>query len=384
MDGAYIALRGYKYQFDKTILEIFANPTLDIKVEQIQDYAYDDYEVQVKYHNTDYDPAAQKAKTKKPILQLIDNYIANPKKKYVLYIYLKGIAPVKKTFKTVADLEIIIGKKTKYTSATLNGFVKTFTVIYADDFEQNYSELIGKIKSNYSKTEEEAEIYYSIISGYILDLVSNNPPSKSLSRVTSKTEIDKLIKTGKKIIFRSSFLEEMGKEKYHKNLHKLYFKVGLNTEPLERVFIIEIPKNPSVSLIKELILLIKSRWSKNKTKATPDADRFCPYIFLNGISGSDLKTIKADLQHDGYIIKDGYDFLDASFNLTSILERPTFVNRIQFKFINGHPELNEFLSGQTRTKEVFQFYSSSPVSGIVETTNINIEIQDLNDIKDII
>lgn len=384
MDGAYIALRGYKYQFDKTILEIFANPTLDIKVEQIQDYAYDDYEVQVKYHNTDYDPAAQKGKTKKPILQLIDNYIANPKKKYVLYIYFKGIAPIKKTFKTVADLEIIIGKKTKYTSAILTGFVKTFTVIYADDFEHNYSELIGKIKSNYSKTEEEAEIYYSIISGYILDLVSNNPPSKSLNRVTSKTEIDKLIKTGKKIIFRSSYLEEMGKEKYHKNLHKLYFKVGLNIEPLERVFIIEIPKNPSVSLIKELILLIKSRWSKNKTKATPDTDRFCPYIFLNGISGSDLKTIKTDLQHDGYIIKDGYDFLNAAFNLNSILERPNFDNRMQFKFINGNHELTEFLSGQTRTKEVFQFYFSSPVLGIIETTNINIQIQDLNDIKDII
>lgn len=277
MDGAYIALRGHKYQFDKTILEIFANPTLDVKVEQIQDYAYDDYEVQVKYHNTNYDPATQKAKTKKPILQLIDNYIVNPRKKYVLYIYLKGIAPSKKNFKTVADLETIIGKKTKYTYAILTGFVKTFTVIYADDFEHNYSELIGKIKFNYSKTEEEAEIYYSIISGYILDLVSNNPPSKSLNRVTSKTEIDKLIKTGKKIIFRSSYLEEMGKEKYHKNLHKLYFKVGLNTEPLERVFIIEIPKNPSVSLVKELILLIKSRWSKNKTKATPDTDRFCPY-----------------------------------------------------------------------------------------------------------
>jgi len=384
MDGAYIALRGYKYQFDKTILEIFANPTSNIIVEQIQDYGYDDYEVQVKYHNTDYDAAAQKAKTKKPILQLIDNYISNPKKKYVLYIYLKGIPPSKKIFKTVADLQVIIGKKSKYTASILTGFIKAFTVIYADDFEHNYSELIGKIKLNYSKTEEEAEIYYSIISGYVLDLVSNNPPSKSANRVTSKTEIDKLIRTGKKIIFRSSYLEEMGKEKYHKNLRKLYFKIGLNVEPLERIFIIEIPQNPNLSLIKELILLIKSKWSKNKIKATPDTDRFCPYIFLNGISNTDLKTIKTHLQQDAYVIKDGYDFLNANFNLASILERPNFVNKIQFKFINSDYELKELLSGQTRTKEVFQFYFSAPVSGVIETTEINIEIKELNDIKDII
>jgi hypothetical protein len=384
MDGAYIALRGYKYQFDKTILEIFVNPASNVKVEQIQDYSYDDYEVQVKYHNTDYDAPAQKAKTKKPILQLIDNYIANPKRKYVLYIYLKGVAPSKKTFKTVDDLEVIIGKKTGYNATVLTGFVKTLTVIYADDFEQNYAELIGQIKSSYSKTLEEAEIYYSIISSYILDLVSNNPPSKVASRVTSKAEIDKLIKTGKKIIFRSSYLEEMGKEKYHKNLRKLYFKTGLNTEPLERVFIIEVPTGSNLSLIKEIILLIKSKWAKNKTKTTPDTDRFCPYILLHNISRTDLKTIKTNLQHDGYVIKDGYDFLNATFNLASILEKPNFNNRIQFKFINGQQELNEFLMGQTKTKEIYQFYFSGPIPGITESTDIKIEIKELNDIKEII
>jgi hypothetical protein len=384
MDGAYVALRGYKYQFDKTILEIFINPTLDVKIEQIQDYSYDDYEVQVKYHNTDYDAAAQKAKTKKPILQLIENYIVDPKKRYVLYIYLKGVTPSKKTFKTVADLEIIIGKKTGYSAAVLTGFVKTFTVIYAHDFEHNYAELIGQIKLNYCKTLEEAEIYYSIISSYILDLVSNNPPSKVANRITSKAEIDKLIKTGKKIIFRSSFLEEMGKEKYHKYLRKLYFKTGLNTEPLERVFIIEIPSDANLHVVKELILLIKSKWAKNKTKTTPDADRFCPYIFLHNISEDDLKTLKSDLQHDGYIIKDGYNFYKATFNLASILTRPDFTNKIQVKFINGNAELTEFLAGQTKTKEIYQFYFTAPVAGITETTEIKIEIKDLNDIKEII
>ena len=65
MDGAYIALRGYKFQFDRSILEMFNNPAKEIEIEQLQDYGYDDYLVQVKYHNTDYTPSQQKQKVKK-------------------------------------------------------------------------------------------------------------------------------------------------------------------------------------------------------------------------------------------------------------------------------------------------------------------------------
>jgi len=71
MDGAYTALSGYKFQFDKTILEIFENPSKSIQIEQVQDYGYDDFVVQVKYHNTDYTLPQQKAKKEKA------NYSAN-------------------------------------------------------------------------------------------------------------------------------------------------------------------------------------------------------------------------------------------------------------------------------------------------------------------
>ena len=97
MDGAYIALRGYKFQFDRTILEIFNNTTKTIEIEQLQDYGYDDYLVQVKYHNTDYTAAQQKQQIKKPLVQLFEQFLKNRKKKFILFIYLKGIPPSKKT-----------------------------------------------------------------------------------------------------------------------------------------------------------------------------------------------------------------------------------------------------------------------------------------------
>ena len=82
MDGAYIALRGYKFQFDRTILEIFNNSTKTIEIEQLQDYGFDDYLVQVKYHNTEYTSAQQKQKIKKPLVQLFEQYLKNKTKKF--------------------------------------------------------------------------------------------------------------------------------------------------------------------------------------------------------------------------------------------------------------------------------------------------------------
>ncbi|MDP2336044.1 MAG: hypothetical protein Q8N05_06275 [Bacteroidota bacterium] len=383
MDGAYIALRGYKFQFDRTILEIFNKPTTQIEIEQLQDYSYDDYLVQVKYHNTDYTPAEQKQKIKKPLVQIIEQFLKDKSKRFILYIYLKGILPSKKSL-TVSELDSILGKTTKFTVAEKTTFVKIFTLIYADDFENQYANVINKIKTNYSKTVEEAEIYYSVISSYLLEIVTNNPPSKSTLRVSSKDAIDRLISNGKKMIFKSAFVELLAKEKQIKYLNKLFFRTSINKEPNDRIFIVEINNPVENQILKELILTLKTKWSKNKTKTIPDSDRFVPYVFFKGIEENDLVRLKSDLQKDGYIIKDGYDFMNSSFSLDSIKERPTFANKLFFKFINKQTDLELLLSNQDRTCEIYQFFIGIPSPIIFSEKHIKIEIKEVIDIKNII
>lgn len=383
MDGAYIALRGYKFQFDRTILEIFNNSTKTIEIEQLQDYGFDDYLVQVKYHNTDYTPAQQKQKIKKPLVQLFEQFLKNKTKTFILFIYLKGISPSKKTL-SVAELDVILGKIKKYTATDKADFISRFTLIYAEDFENQYKSVIQKIKAAYSKTDEEAEIYYSVISSHLLDIVTNNPPSVKSKRKTSKSEIDKIISNGKKLIFKSAYIEIVAKEKQLKHLNKLFFKTSLNTEPLERIFIIEVKPTVEVKLLKELVLLLKTKWSKNKTKTIPDTDRFVPFIYFNGIQESDLVKLKTDLQKDGYVIYDGYDFMNANFNINSINTRPTFTNKLFFKFINKHQDLEKILNNLNRTGEVYQFYTDSPATILFTGKHIEIEIKEIEDIKNII
>lgn len=383
MDGAYIALKGYKFQFDRTILEIFNKSTKMIEIEQLQDYGYDDYLVQVKYHNTNYTAPQQKQKIKKPLVQLFDQYLKNKTKKFILFIYLKGIIPTKKNL-TVTELDAILGKIKRFSVIERADFITRFTLIYADDFENQYEEVIQKIKVAYSKTNEEAEIYYSIISSHLLEIVTNNPPSDSSKRKTSKSEIDKIISNGKKLIFKSAYIEIIAKEKQLKQLNKLFFKTSLNTEPHERIFIIEVKSTVEIKLLNELVLLVKTKWSKNKTKTIPDTDRFVPLIYFKGIKESDLVKLKTDLQKDGYMINDGYDFMNADFNINSLNIRPTFTNKLFFKFINKQQDLEELLMNLVKTGEVYQFFINSPAPILFTGKHIEIQIKEIEDIKNII
>ncbi|MBP6023948.1 hypothetical protein [Ferruginibacter sp.] len=383
MDGAYIALRGYKFQFDRSILEVFNNPTKTIEIEQLQDYGFDDYLVQVKYHNTAYTAAQQKQKIKKPLVQLFEQYLKNKAKKYILFIYLKGIPPSQKTL-SATELDAILGRIKKFSATDRTDFIKCFTIIYADDFENQYKTVIQKIKAAYSKTEEEAEIYYSVISSHLLEIVTKYPPSKNLQRVTSKTTIDKIILNGRKLIFKSAFVEMVTKEKQLKHLNKLFFKTSLNSEPHDRIFIIEVLSGVDIKLLKELVLLLKTKWSKNKTITIPDTDRFAPYVFFKGIHENGLVKVKLELQNDGYVINDGYDFMKASFNIKSIKERPTFANKLFFKFINRQQDLDLLLNNLDRTGEVYQFFINTPTPITFTGKHIEIEIKEIEDIKNII
>jgi hypothetical protein len=384
MDGAYIALKGYKFQFDKTILELFNNPEKIIEIEQLQDYGYDDYYIQVKHHGTIYSESKRKERIKNPLLKLLEQFTLNKGKKFILYIYLKGVLPSKKTL-TLKELDEFLGNSSsKFLETAKDEFIKNFTLIYAEDFEKQYNSVIESIKVSYSKTDREAEIYYSIISSFLLDIVIKNPPSKRNLRKTSKNDIDRLIYDNKRIIFNSSYADFKSRESQLKLFNKMFFKINLNNEPRERVFIIQTQPSHNIILLKDIVLLIMDKWSKNKIPSTPNKDRYAPYIYFDGILSDDLVKLKAGLQKDNYVIIDGYDFFNAKFNVKSIKVSPTYTNEVKFKFINNQSDFETFLKNQDKTIEIYQFYFDKLNPVIFDGKHIKIEINNLQEIKTII
>jgi hypothetical protein len=71
-------------------------------------------------------------------------------------------------------------------------------------------------------------------------------------------------------------------------------------------------------------------------------------------------------------------------NFNSINTRPTFENKLFFKFINKQRDLEEFLKNLNRTGEVYQFFVNSPVSILFDGKHIEIEVKEIEDIKNII
>ena len=384
MDGAYVAIKGFKYQFDRTIIEIFDNPSKPIRIEQLQDYEFDNYYVQVKYHDTTYTAPQQKQKIKKPLLQLLNQHKADTSRKLILYIYLKGVSSQIKHL-SLSDLEAILGNKSgDYTIPEKKSFANNFLLIHAPDFKSQHKDVIEKIRTEYSKSNQEAQLYYSIISSYLLDVVINN---KSLSinlRTCSKSELDKLISEGKKIVFKSAFNDELKVDKQIKLLHNQFFKGVLNKEPHERIFVVEVDKLTNISVLKDLILTLKNKWSKNKTIAIPTSDRFVPYVLLQGIDPDKLIELKVDLRRDGHKLCDGYDFYNAPFDLSSIKEKPTFENKLFFKFINSESELIQIINNLDRTGEIYQFYLEAPLNISFAQKHLKFQVEKVDDIKNII
>jgi len=382
-DGGYIALRGFRYQFDKTILTIFSQ-SADVKLEQLQDLGYDDYLVQVKYHDTNYNAGQQKVRKKDPILQLIGEYQKDRTKKYVLFIYLKGVTALKQTLDVAALDDILGSAAAAIDRKDREGFCKQFELVYSVDFQQQYQEVIDAISGWFKVKREVAEIYYTMISSHLLQLVVDHPAPNIHNRVTNQALLNDLIAKNQRVIFRSQYAQELSRVKYCQWIKKTYFKSGMNREAYERFFIIEVDHTATIHELKTVLLHIKARWSHNSRGSIPDKERFAPYIFFRNVKDNDLIALKRQLSEEGFRIKDGHDYKGADFNVDSMMEMPNYHNKILFKIVNDESALNDVIIAPSRTKELYQFYLTNPTNlNYPALKHIQIEVENIAEIINI-
>ncbi|MGA2464246.1 MAG: hypothetical protein ABSH06_07840 [Thermodesulfobacteriota bacterium] len=89
-DGGFYAIKGFLYQFDKSLIEIIENPENQFVIENIQDINCEDFVIQVKHHSAqDFAPG----KIRKSINQILDLFSSNPSKRYCLYCHFKDKEP---------------------------------------------------------------------------------------------------------------------------------------------------------------------------------------------------------------------------------------------------------------------------------------------------
>lgn len=380
-DGGYIAIRGFAYQFDKSILEMLRDPAKVYQVEHLQDLNFENYAVQIKYYGTEYTRPQRKARIKNALEKLLKDFIKHPTQKYCLYAHFKGVDEAVQSL-TINDLDDFLGKNhTKYEIQDKENFTEDLQLVYAPDFIVQFEAVLDEIKKAQGCDRDTALSYHALMFCHLERLVLAHQLDDADQRQCSGADLERLIRTSKEYIFRRTYAEFMGKQKHYKFLHKQHFN-RRQISPRERFFLIETDTEDRTQDITEVLNVISEKWSKNGNR-TPDRDRCAPYFHL--VTPPEcLVAIKSALIDDGKRFKDGYTFFGADFSPATLVARHSKGERYDMMFVNKEEQIAQALVAAGRPKEIYQFYRSVPIEIDADVKHVKVEIDTLADILAII
>lgn len=399
--SAVDTIRGYFYQFDLTILSILKCTSLDesIEIECTEDIdiltATDTTAIQCKYYaKTEYNHSVIKdavknmlshfketmAGTKPKILYYIYGHYASGQEKLDIHIDINFL---KKNFLTYTK-----GKTINYhhhdlqlTDAELEEFIKRLTInVRAVEFDTQFHEIIDILKSTFNSKSFSAEyFYYNNALAVIREL--SIEPIRSKRSITKKQFLKKINTSS--VLFNEWFIERKGRKAHFAQLRNEYFS-EINISPFERFFLIKI-ENCSYARyeMKNVLFEISRKWSKlSKREPNP----FCPYIYVHGLSESELHALKSELNTEGFKFIDGHDFHGADFSYQSIIQTATHGNGIKLKILNTIQNVNSTIDAITKTRRIYQFYIGSDFFEYDNPAvqHVKIQVKELSDVRAII
>lgn len=377
-DGGYYAIKGFEFQIDKTIITLLnADNDSQVYLEQIQDINTDNFVMQVKYKEAQkYTPA----KIKEPVIQLIEEYKKEPTKNYYLYCYFNNVDQEKRTF-TKVKLDGVLGnKKNNFSQKIKNDFCSKFELHFSKTFQEQFVQAVSGIKDASSCSSfDEALIFYGNIANHLRKIVVNNTMIKN--RICTKSEILEIITNNRKTVFDSAYRIYKGKDQYLAEIKKRHFTYR-NIDYWERFVVVELNGSENISNIKSAVLDVKNKFYKKLARGIKSG---APYVYLMNISKEKLKKLKEELISENNSIKDGYDFMDASFCKNSLKVKSTIENGISIKFVNDETCLKQMLGCDLGcTKKIYHFYQTEPIELFFDIDTVNIKIDELSEMQQIL
>jgi hypothetical protein len=372
-DGGYYAIKGFLYQFDKTLIEILNNPGKKIRIEHIQDIDYQNFVIQVKHKEAQ---NYSNSNIRNPVIQLIDLFKEDKTQRFCLYCHFKNKKPLEWKL-TVPDLDnILADKKSDYTDNLKEEFVKNFIIQFSEDFEKQFLCLIDLLKTSFSLSEsnkDRAYIYHSIFQSKLLDIAIREKEEREISESDLRLFLDVTETT----IFYDAYSKYLSKEKYHKLIKKEYFTFkSPNIDNFERLFVIDCNEGVNPVDINKIVNSIGKRYSiKEKSPQ--------PFLCFTHLCSEKLIELKQELIDQGIWFNDGTYFNGDRFRLDRVIEKMLNDDKIKVKIAdieNLSKILNEMKIKKMQIKEIFQFYITAPVDIITDQKHIKIQIEETKQI----
>ncbi len=386
-------IKGYFYQFNKTIYEILSqnNKTAKIVVEGIEDIDIKTDNtcstIQCKYYSKQ---TYNHSVIKEAIIYMFRHFSNNKSSnlRYKIYANFKDgqsklpssmqLKFFKDNFLTYKEKGIIhkVYEELNLNDNEVEEFMKKIDIdINAVDYDTLESDVMELLKKELNSSNELIDLYFLKAGSIIKSIAIQETEEKRT--ITKKQFIDILMDVN--IILDKWYISKISKEKYCGLIRKKYFSKH-NISPYERFFIIECPENTQISTLKKITNVISNKWSK-LSKRTPQP--FCPYIIFSNLNEDELLLLKQSLHNDNFKFIDGYDFKGSEFSVESIIQEANYKNEIQIKIFDIE-DIDNVLKKINKTKEIYQFYINKKIYDNKNENHVDIKIDDLDDILNMI
>jgi hypothetical protein len=348
-DGGYYAIKGFLFQFDKTIIELITLPDSEVEIESNEDIATEDYWIQVKHKETqDYAPH----KIKKPICQLLSSFNQSASIKLRLYCYFRDRAPQEEILDK-SGLDIILGDdKNKYNDQVKDAFLSRFILEFAEDFESQFQNALVLIQTAFNLPDRQSAIYFhALIRSFLLDLARTKDKAK---RVTSLSGLKRLARKATSCITLMGYQSLLDEQEYERIVRSNIFTFkNANINDFERLFVIDGDVDCDVTDIIEIVNLVSRKYFV-PDKSPP------PYICLRNFSDVQVVEAKRKLWDKGIFFNDGTHFAMDRFRWDSLLQRQDRFPATRVRIIdNVHITDPDYLAV---LDEVFHLYVDRPVA----------------------
>lgn len=348
-EGGSSAIKGFLFQFDKTILEILDSPKKSIRFEQKEDIERGKYYIQVKNRESaKYYPSS----VRQAVKQLIELFIDGVNGDFCLYCHFKDKQPHIWT-PTTNEIKVILGQDVRtYKETQIEAFALHFLIQFSDDYKTEFDRVIDELKKTFGLgTRDVAIMYHAVIRSYLLDLAV-----KGMSkRKTSYAELKKLVANVQSHVSMEGYQVILGAEKYERLIRKQYFlQKRVNIDNFERLFIIECDEalNP-VDIMQMVSLISRKYFIKDKSPQ--------PYILFRKLDAEIMKDIKQGLVDKDFFFNDGTWFDGDKIRTDKLFSKSTDERFGKIKFLPNEKllENRRFLD---HWDEIYEFYVDESLS----------------------
>jgi hypothetical protein len=379
-DGGYYAIKGFLYQFDKTIIEILRNKEdTIIYVEKIQDINYENYIMQIKHKEA---ANFTNSKVRDPIIQLLELYKKDTDKRFCLYGFFRDKKPSNIVFTKVDQLDEILkyrdDNKTKelqqkFPKELRKGFITSFTLCFGEDFENQFNYLLNEIKGSYQLgSDDDAIICHSLIREKLLELAIK--PDENQRCITGR-QLKQYVSSCKKKIFYGYYDSIMGREKYLKLVKRQYFTINsTNLNRFERLFVIDCRDIFDQTTLRKITESISNKYfKKGKSPA--------PYVCFRGIENEILTDLKRGMRDDEISFSDGTYFDGDRFRVKSLKEDGE-LNGVRVKMIDeGNIDV---VTREVIFKEYYHLFLDKPLEFNSNYIEIKVQINNITEVNKLI